>query len=56
MENTMKLLHMENKGSMLNAYEGLYIDEATKEGTQLNYILTEGYNPIYDIILPSYPT
>jgi hypothetical protein len=52
----MKTLTVEKKGQMFNAYDKLYIYEASKQGTQLNDILTEGYNPIYDIILASYPT
>jgi hypothetical protein len=50
MENTMKISCIEKKGQMLNAYERLYIYEASKQGIQLNDTLTEGYNPIYDII------
>jgi hypothetical protein len=50
----MKILHIEKKGQMLNPYERLYLYEATKQGTQLNDMLTEGYNPIYDIILNLY--
>jgi hypothetical protein len=46
MENTLKILHMEKEGQMLIAYERLYMYEATKQGTQLNDILIEGYNPM----------
>jgi endonuclease IV len=56
MENIMNILRTEKKSEMLTAYERLYIYEARKQGTQLNDTLTEGYNPIYDIILASYPT
>jgi hypothetical protein len=56
MENTMRILHIEKKGQMLNTYERFYIYEASKQGIQLNNMLTEGHNPIYDIILAAYPT
>ncbi|PNF24132.1 hypothetical protein B7P43_G00583 [Cryptotermes secundus] len=46
----MKILCTEKKGQMLDAYERLYIYEAIKQGTKLHDTLTEGYNPIHDII------
>jgi hypothetical protein len=49
MGNTMKLLHIEEHGKMLNAYERLYVYEATEQGTQLYDILIEGHNPIYNV-------
>jgi hypothetical protein len=32
MENTMRILHIEKKGQMLNGYKRLYIYEASKQG------------------------
>lgn len=55
-ERTMKILHIEKKIQTLNAYERLYIYDASKQGVQLNDTYAESHNPIYDAILTTYPT
>jgi hypothetical protein len=54
--NTMKILHTEKKSQKLNAYEILYIYDASKQEVKLNETYAESYNPIYDAILTTYPT
>lgn len=50
-ENTMKILHIENKSKIFNTYERFHIYEITKQHIQLNDTFTETYNSIYGMIL-----
>jgi hypothetical protein len=54
MEKTMKILHMEKKGQMLDTYERFHIYEISKQNIQLNDNFADTYNPIYDIIITAY--
>jgi hypothetical protein len=45
-EKTMKILHIEKKGRMLNILESYHIYELTKQKLQMNEALTDNYNPI----------
>jgi hypothetical protein len=54
MEKTVTILHMENKGKMLDTYERFHIYEISKQNIQLNDNFTETYNPIYDTIISAY--
>jgi hypothetical protein len=53
-EKTVKILHVEKKGQMLDAYERFHIYEISKQNMQLNDNFAETYNPIYDIIITVY--
>jgi hypothetical protein len=50
MERTMKILHVEQKGQMLDTLENYYIYTITKQGLQMNEISMSGYNPIYEFL------
>jgi hypothetical protein len=54
MEKTMKILHIEKKGKMLDTSEIFHIYEISKQNIQLNDNFTETYNPIYDLIIATY--
>jgi hypothetical protein len=47
MEETLDVLHIQQKGRKMNTLGSFHIYEAHKQGTQLNEALTEPYNPIY---------
>jgi hypothetical protein len=50
MEEPLDVLHVQHKGRMMNTLESYHIYEAQKEGIQLNKVLTEPYNQIFEII------
>jgi hypothetical protein len=54
MEQTMKIIHVERKGQMLNTSENYYI-LITKQSLQMNEAVTGTYNPIYDILIEANP-
>jgi hypothetical protein len=51
MEQTMTILHPKKKSKMLNALENYHIYDLTKKNLQMNEALTEGYNPIYELLV-----
>jgi hypothetical protein len=51
MEETLDVLHIQQKGRMMNTLESFHIYEAHKQGTQLNEALTEHYNPIFETVI-----
>jgi hypothetical protein len=51
---TMKILHVEKKGQMLDTYGIFHIYEISKQNMQLNYNFAEIYNPIYDTTVTAY--
>jgi hypothetical protein len=53
-EKTMKILHIEKKGQMLDTYERFHIYEISKQNLQLNDNYAEIYNPIYNTIISTY--
>jgi hypothetical protein len=50
MEKTMKILHVERKGQMLDTLENYYTYTITRQGVQMNETSTSTYNPIYDYL------
>jgi hypothetical protein len=54
MEKTMKILHIEKRGQMLDTYERFHMYEIGKQNIQLNDNFTETYNPIHDTIISGY--
>jgi hypothetical protein len=54
MENTMKILHIEKKGQMLDTYERFDIYEISRQNLELNDNYTETRNPIYNTIISTY--
>jgi hypothetical protein len=46
MEKAMKILHIENKGQMLDTYERFHIYKISKQNIQLNKNFAETYNSI----------
>jgi hypothetical protein len=54
MEEIMKILHVVERGNLLNTYENFHIYEISKQNIQLNDNLTEIHNPIYDLIIATY--
>jgi hypothetical protein len=55
-KKTMNILHIEKKSKILYTYEKFHIYKTSKQNTQLNDMLTETYNPIYEVILTKFPT
>jgi hypothetical protein len=53
-EKTMKILHIEKKGQMLDTYERFHVYEISKHNIQLDDNFTETFNPIYDTIISAY--
>jgi hypothetical protein len=51
-EKTMKILHVERKGQMLDTLENYYIYTITRQGLQMNETSTSTYmyNPIYEFL------
>jgi hypothetical protein len=54
MEETMKPLHIEKKGQMLDIYDRFYVYEIMKQKLQLNDNYTEVHNPIYNTVISTY--
>jgi hypothetical protein len=55
-DKIMNILHIEEKSKILDTYERYHIYKFSKQNIQLNDMLTETYNPIYDVILSKFPT
>jgi hypothetical protein len=53
-ENTLNILHHENKGPLMNTWEQLHIHRLTKDNIQLNDAYTDTNNPIFDLIITHY--
>jgi hypothetical protein len=54
-EETLDVLHVQRKGSMMNTLESYHIYEAYKRGIHLNEALIDSYNPIFEIIIKNQP-
>jgi hypothetical protein len=54
-DETMKVLHIEKKGQKLNTLEHFQIYNLTKKSVQLNDTHTLTHNPIFDILIKTYP-
>jgi hypothetical protein len=54
-ENIMDMIHIENKGRMLDTLEKFYIYEETQLGTQINDKLTVQANPIFEAVVQNNP-
>jgi hypothetical protein len=50
----MKILHIQEKGPMLDTYERYHIYEISKQGIQLNDNFAETYDPMYEVIMATY--
>jgi hypothetical protein len=55
MDQTMKILHIEEKGHRLITLERFEIYKLTKKALQLSDSHTETHNPIFDAIIKIYP-
>jgi hypothetical protein len=55
MENIMDIIHIENKGRMLDTLEKFYIYKETQLGTQINDKLTVQANPIFEALVQNNP-
>jgi hypothetical protein len=49
-ENTMRMLHVEMKGRMLDTLENCHIYTLTKQGIQINETSRNMYNPMYEFL------
>jgi hypothetical protein len=49
-EGTMKILHRNKKGRLLNTVEQFYIYIDTKQNSHLNDLYSDSFNPIYDTL------
>jgi hypothetical protein len=54
-DQTIKVLHIEKKGHKLNTLERFEIYNLTKKSVQLNNTHTLTHNPIFDILIKTYP-
>jgi hypothetical protein len=54
-DETLDVLHVQRKGSMMNVLESYHIYEASKRGIHLNKALSDFYNPIFEIIIKNQP-
>jgi hypothetical protein len=50
----MKILHIENKGQILDTYERFHIYKISKQNIQLNNNFAGTYNPIYNAVITTY--
>ena len=55
MNEIMNVIHYERKGKMLDTLEKFYIYGETKNGNQINDILTVQSNPIFETIVKHFP-
>jgi hypothetical protein len=53
-EDTLNILHHENKGPLMNTWEQFYIHRLTKSNIKLNDAYTDTHNPIFDLIITHY--
>jgi hypothetical protein len=56
MDQTLEVLHIEKKGLKLNTLGRFYIYDLTKKGLQLNDTFSDMCNPIFDILVKTYPS
>lgn len=56
MNNTMKILNLARKGTFMNILEMCHMYNISKQGIQIDEKLPDYTNPIYDILLQTYPT
>jgi hypothetical protein len=54
-DQTMKILHIEKKGHKLNTLERFEIFNLTTKAVQLNDTHTVMHNPIFDVLIKTYP-
>jgi hypothetical protein len=54
-DQSMKILHIEKKEHKLNTLERFEIYNPTKKSGQLNDTHTVTHNPIFDILIKTYP-
>jgi hypothetical protein len=50
-DQSMKILHTEKKGSKLNTLQRFHIYDLAKRGLQMNDIFTDIHNPIFDTLI-----
>jgi hypothetical protein len=53
-EDTLNILHHENKGSIMDSWEQFHIHRLTKNNLQLNDAYTDTWNPIFDLMITLY--
>ena len=55
MDDIMDVVHIANKGRMLDTLERFYINRETQLGTQINDKLTLQSNPIFEALIQNNP-
>jgi hypothetical protein len=55
-EETMYILHIENKGPILNTWELFHIHSLSTQKLQMNDVFTDIHNSVFDLIIRTYPT
>jgi hypothetical protein len=51
MEETVDIIHMAEKGHLLNTLERFYIYDLSKKKLQMKDTYTDTYNPIFDLLI-----
>jgi hypothetical protein len=54
MEDTLDILHIERKGSLMNTLERFHIYKLSRENMHMNDTYADSYNPISNLITKYY--